>query len=68
MEFEQQRKQVSEKERREDARLEAERLERKARWDRQLADSKAMAKPAKSLEEQKAELREKGWLPSDPVH
>jgi hypothetical protein len=41
--------------------LEHERLERKAQWERQLADSKAM-KTIKPLDDQKRELREKGWL------
>ncbi len=39
--------------------LEHERLERKAQWERQLANS---SKAGKSFDEQKQELRDKGWL------
>jgi hypothetical protein len=65
-----------------DDKLEQERLERKAEWERQLASGEVKQSPtpepvkprpfaatrhAKSFEQQKQELREKGWL-NDNVH
>lgn len=43
-----------------DPKLEAERLERKAKWERQVAD--VQKEKSKDLNTQKRELREKGWL------
>lgn len=65
-----------------DPQLEKERLDRKAEWERQLASGEVKQSPtpepaksrpfaatrhAKSFEQQKQELREKGWL-NDNIH